>query len=60
MDKLQNTDVLTIPFPGMAIRLAFHLALHVDMTSYVASKSIQAQEADLRRDVFWAAYVVDQ
>lgn len=44
----------------MATRLAFHLALHMDMTSYVASNSISREEADLRRDIFWAAYTVDQ
>lgn len=44
----------------MAIRLAFHLALHLDMTSYVSSKSLSEEEANLRRDVFWAAYTVDQ
>lgn len=45
---------------GMAMRLAFHLALHLDMTSYLTSKSISLEEANLRRDVFWAAYTVDQ
>ena len=45
---------------GMATRLAFHLALHLDMTTHVSSGSITQQEADLRRDIFWAAYTVDQ
>ena len=45
---------------GMAIRLAFDLALHKDMTAYVANGVITQAEADLRRTVFWGAYVVDQ
>lgn len=44
----------------MAARLAFHFVLYLDMTSYVSSKSITQEEADLRRDIFWAAYTVDQ
>lgn len=44
----------------MAIRLAFNLALHVDMSSYVFSGVIAPADADLRRMVFWAAYTVDQ
>jgi hypothetical protein len=45
---------------GMAIRLAFDLGLHVDMTPYVAKGILTPAEADLRRDVFWAAYINDQ
>lgn len=44
----------------MAIRLAFDLALHIDMSSHVAKGVISSADADLRRTVFWAAYVVDQ
>ncbi|KAL4980276.1 hypothetical protein BDW66DRAFT_167250 [Aspergillus desertorum] len=43
----------------MAIRLAFNLALHLDMSSYVSSGVITTADADLRRTVFWAAYAVD-
>ncbi|CAM1510981.1 Fc.00g084940.m01.CDS01 [Cosmosporella sp. VM-42] len=46
-------------YSGMAMRLAFDLALHVDMSRYVAKKSLTQAEADLRRDVFWGAYTVD-
>ncbi|KAK7415148.1 hypothetical protein QQX98_006092 [Neonectria punicea] len=46
-------------FSGMAMRLAFDLALHVDLSRHVAKKSISQAEADLRRDVFWGAYTVD-
>lgn len=42
------------------MRLAFDLALHVDLTPYVAKKSLTQAEANLRRDVFWGAYTVDQ
>ncbi|KAL3437522.1 hypothetical protein BDV09DRAFT_201792 [Aspergillus tetrazonus] len=44
---------------GMAIRLAFNLALHLDMSSYVSSGVITKADADLRQTVFWAAYTVD-
>lgn len=44
----------------MAMRLAFDLALHVDMTPYVRTGSISQEEADLRKTVFWGAYTVDQ
>lgn len=47
-------------FKGMAIRLAFDLALHIDMSSHVLKGVISAADADLRRTVFWAAYIVDQ
>ncbi|KAL3456563.1 hypothetical protein BJX64DRAFT_296570 [Aspergillus heterothallicus] len=46
-------------YSGMAIRLAFNLALHLDMSSYVSRGLITAAHADLRRTVFWAAYTVD-
>ncbi|KAK2594020.1 hypothetical protein QQS21_008282 [Conoideocrella luteorostrata] len=46
-------------YSGMATRLAFHLAMHLDMTDYVLTNRVTQQEADLRRDVFWAAYTVD-
>ncbi|KAL4991235.1 fungal-specific transcription factor domain-containing protein [Aspergillus falconensis] len=46
-------------YSGMAIRLSFNLALHLDMSSYVSSGAITAADADLRRTVFWAAYTVD-
>ncbi|KAE8148476.1 fungal-specific transcription factor domain-containing protein [Aspergillus avenaceus] len=46
-------------YSGMAIRLAFDLALHLDMSSYVSSGTITSNDADLRRTVFWAAYIVD-
>lgn len=44
----------------MAIRLAFNLALHLDMSSYVSSGVITKADANLRQTVFWAAYTVDQ
>ncbi|KAJ5605747.1 hypothetical protein N7510_008528 [Penicillium lagena] len=46
-------------YSGMATRLAFDLALHLDMSAYVSSGAIAAADADLRRTVFWAAYTVD-
>ena len=44
----------------MAIRLSFDLALHVDMAPYVAKKSLTQEEANVRRDVFWGAFAIDQ
>ncbi|KAM5354236.1 hypothetical protein ACJ41O_000886 [Fusarium nematophilum] len=46
-------------YSGMAMRLAFDMALHVDLTPYVAKKAVTQAAADLRRDIFWAAYTVD-
>ncbi|KAJ5939308.1 hypothetical protein N7466_002442 [Penicillium verhagenii] len=43
----------------MALRLAFDLALHLDMSSYVSQGSISVANADIRRNVFWTAYIVD-
>lgn len=45
---------------GMAMRLAFDLGLHLDMSSYVSDGSISAAEAELRRMAFWGAYTLDQ
>ncbi|KAK1976422.1 fungal-specific transcription factor domain-containing protein, partial [Colletotrichum cereale] len=47
-------------YSGMAIRLAFDLALHKDMTAYVTKGLMTTAEAELRRAVFWGAYTVDQ
>ncbi|BCS20232.1 uncharacterized protein APUU_20664S [Aspergillus puulaauensis] len=46
-------------YSGMAIRLAFNLALHLDMSSYVSRGLITPADADMRGTVFWAAYTVD-
>ncbi|KAH6971311.1 fungal-specific transcription factor domain-containing protein [Ilyonectria destructans] len=46
-------------YSGMAMRLAFDMALHLDMTEFVAKRSLTQAEADLRQDIFWAAYTVD-
>ncbi|KGO47086.1 Transcription factor, fungi [Penicillium expansum] len=46
-------------YSGMALRLAFDLALHIDLSTYVARGSVTAADAELRRTVFWAAYMVD-
>ncbi|KAF6832956.1 fungal specific transcription factor [Colletotrichum musicola] len=43
----------------MAMRLAFDMALHVDMTPYVKRGSVSQAEADLRKTVFWGAFTVD-
>jgi hypothetical protein len=45
---------------GMAIRLAFDLALHIDMSTHISKGIISAADASLRRQVFWASYINDQ
>lgn len=44
----------------MAMRLAFDLALHLDMSRYVSRGEVTSADAELRRTVFWGAYTVDQ
>ncbi|OAA63461.1 Transcription factor [Niveomyces insectorum RCEF 264] len=46
-------------FSGMAMRLSFNLGLHQDLKPYIAKGVVSVAEADLRRMVFWAAYVVE-
>ncbi|KAI5927625.1 fungal-specific transcription factor domain-containing protein [Camillea tinctor] len=46
-------------YSGMAIRLAFDLSLHLDLSPYVAKGSISQAEAALRQTVFWGAYATD-
>lgn len=55
-----TTQIVLIINLGMAIRLAFDLALHVDVSRFVANGAIGAAEAELRRTVFWGAYTVDK
>lgn len=44
----------------MAMRLAFDLGLHLDMTPYVEKGIISTEECKLRRTIFWAAYLNEQ
>jgi hypothetical protein len=44
----------------MAMRLAFDLGLHLDMTPYVEKGIISAEECNTRRTIFWAAYINEQ
>ncbi|KAJ5279016.1 fungal-specific transcription factor domain-containing protein [Penicillium angulare] len=46
-------------YSGMAMRLAFDLGLHIDMSSHVADGSFSPAAAALRRMVFWGAYNLD-
>ncbi|KAL4883235.1 fungal-specific transcription factor domain-containing protein [Aspergillus karnatakaensis] len=46
-------------YSGMAIRLAFNLALHLDMSSYASKGLVTVTDANLRRTVFWAAFITD-
>jgi Fungal specific transcription factor domain len=56
---LQPTDVDNKGV-GMAMRLSFDLGLHIDMAPYVAEGTIGADEAELRRIVFWGTFSTDQ
>lgn len=55
-----NSDVLLMPGIGMVMRLALDLGLHMDMTIHVAQGILTQEEADVRGEVFWGAYIVDQ
>lgn len=44
----------------MAIRLAFDLALHLDMSSNVSAGEITVAEADMRCRLFWAIVTTEQ
>ncbi|KAK1716026.1 fungal-specific transcription factor domain-containing protein [Colletotrichum acutatum] len=55
-----NRDSRGWLYSAMAIRLAFDLALHKDMTPYVNKGVLKPAEAELRRAVFWGAYTMDQ
>lgn len=47
-------------YSGMAIRLAFDLALHINMSTHISKGIMSAADAGLRRQVFWASYINDQ
>lgn len=40
--------------------MAFDLGLHVDMTPHVADGTLSQSEANLRGEVFWSIYMIDQ
>lgn len=46
--------------PGMSVRLAFDLALHLDMSTNVLLRQVTASEADMRRRLFWSVCNADQ
>ncbi|PYH40820.1 uncharacterized protein BP01DRAFT_408894 [Aspergillus saccharolyticus JOP 1030-1] len=45
---------------GMAMRLAFDLGLHLDMTPYVDKGIISSENAEVRRVTFWGVYMNEQ
>ncbi|KAI1125795.1 fungal-specific transcription factor domain-containing protein [Nemania abortiva] len=47
-------------FSGMALRLAFDLSLHIDLSSYVDRGALSHEEASIRQTVFWGAYTADR
>jgi len=44
----------------MAIRLAFDLALHLDMSGNVLAGEITSAEADMRCRLFWSIVTTEQ
>ena len=44
----------------MAMRLAFDLGLHVDMTPYVEKGIVTADECRMRRMIYWGVYLNEQ
>lgn len=42
------------------MRLALDLGLHMDMTLHVTEGILSQAEAELRGEVFWGAYIIDQ
>ncbi|KAI1429897.1 fungal-specific transcription factor domain-containing protein [Xylaria sp. FL1777] len=47
-------------YSGMALRLAFDLSLHIDLSPYVARGLLNHEEANLRQTIFWAACTADR
>ncbi|KAL4914378.1 fungal-specific transcription factor domain-containing protein [Aspergillus aurantiobrunneus] len=47
-------------YSGMAMRLAFDLGLHLDMTPYVEKGTIPCMNYEVRRTTFWAVYMSEQ
>ncbi|KAI1262918.1 fungal-specific transcription factor domain-containing protein [Xylariaceae sp. FL1019] len=47
-------------YSGMALRLAFDLSLHIELSTFVAHGCLSHEEAALRQDVFWGAYTTDR
>ncbi|KAJ8128012.1 hypothetical protein O1611_g5624 [Lasiodiplodia mahajangana] len=47
-------------YSGMALRLAFDLSLHIDLSSYVIRGALSHEEASARRTAFWGAYTADR
>ncbi|KAI9925584.1 hypothetical protein MW887_005966 [Aspergillus wentii] len=47
-------------YSGMAMRLAFDLGLHLDMTPYVERGTIPSMNYEVRRTTFWAVYMSEQ
>ncbi|KAI0874509.1 fungal-specific transcription factor domain-containing protein [Hypoxylon argillaceum] len=47
-------------YSGMALRLAFDLSLHIDLSSYVAHGALSHEEASIRQTTFWGACTADR
>lgn len=44
----------------MALRLAFDIGLHLNMSGSVSAGKLTPAEAELRRTVFWSSYTSEQ
>ncbi len=57
---IQLSCLTHLLFLGMALRLAFDLSLHIDLSPYVARGLLNHEEANLRQTIFWAACTADR
>lgn len=58
--KRSAISAFLLTWAGMAMRLAFDLGLHLDMTPYVERGTIPYMNYDVRRTTFWAVYMSEQ
>ncbi|KAH8812823.1 fungal-specific transcription factor domain-containing protein [Xylogone sp. PMI_703] len=58
-EAAQTRDARGWLYSGMSMRLSFDLGLHIDMTPYVSSGRMSAEEAEVRKVTFWGSYIVD-
>ncbi|KAJ4355061.1 hypothetical protein N0V95_003279 [Ascochyta clinopodiicola] len=47
-------------YAGIAFRMIFDLGLHVDTLDLASASSLSNEDYEIRRRVFWAAFVVDK
>lgn len=60
VSEMFSTSTFLLTRAGMAMRLAFDLGLHLDMTPYVEKGTIPYVNYEVRRTTFWAVYMNEQ